>query len=289
MRKKENPIIQNVVMPVLFVTFTCLFVYLLLPMMRKVDHVMAISAKEDNAEKEVVEVEPTPTPTATPTATPTPTPTPTPEVRDYSGEGDPRFTDTDSILIVANKKHALGADYVPKDLAVPEVRMTITEWSLRLEAAEAIERMFAAAEADGVILYLESAYRSYDTQDFIYNGYVEQSGRDYADTISARPGYSDHQTGLAVDITGMNDLEANFSTEFEDTAEGKWLAAHAHEYGFIMRYPKGKESITGYAYEPWHFRYIGVEDATAIYETDPYYTFEEYFHIEGGDYKDREE
>ena len=281
MRNKENAFVRNFLMPLIFVGFLCGFVYLLLPIMRKVDNVMAVSAKENTKEQEVV-VETTPTPT------PTPTPTATPDENDYSGEGDPRFSDYDSILILANKKHGLTADYIPHDLAIPEVRMTITDWSLRLEAAEAIEDMFAAAEAEGVILYLESGYRAYETQEFLYNGYVEQSGKEYADTISARPGYSDHQTGLATDLTGYTSPDDNFSISFENTVEGKWLAVNAHKYGFIMRYPKGKEAITGYAYEPWHFRYVGIENATAIYETDPTYTFEEYFHVKGGDYADRE-
>ena len=134
------------------------------------------------------------------------------------------------------------------------------------------------------MLILGSAYRSEDYQATLYNGYVEQYGQAEADTISSRPGYSDHQTGLAADISD-HDGATYLTQDMEYTPEGEWLKDHAHEYGFIMRYPKGKEDITGYAYEPWHFRYIGVDYATAIYNVDEFYSFEEYFGVEGGDYE----
>ena len=231
--------------------------------------------------------EPTPTPETTPETTPEPTPepTPTPEPEPY-GESDPVFYDTNSYLIVANKKHRLPEGYEPADLVQPNVITRYGDWQMRQEAATAIEQMFAAAEQEGVTLVLGSGYRSEDLQAYFYNGYVANRGKEYADTISSRPGYSDHQTGLATDLCGVSDTSTDLSRSFEDTVEGAWLRDHAHEYGFIMRYPKDKEDITGYACEPWHFRYIGVEYATKIYNRDVFYTFEEYFGIEGGDYAD---
>lgn len=212
---------------------------------------------------------------------PAPTPTPEPTI-------DPAlFTDTDSLLIVANKKHKLPDGYVPADLVTPDIAQTAA-CTMRAPAAEAIAEMSCAAAEDGVYLKISSAYRGEDYQRTLYNGYSASYGSETADTISSRPGYSDHQTGLAADfVEGDGSLNGiNFNPSFEGTESGKWLARHAHEYGFIMRYPKDKQEITGYAYEPWHFRYIGVEYATAIYEKDVFYTFEEFFGVEGGDYAD---
>ena len=192
------------------------------------------------------------------------------------------FNDTSSYLVVANKKHRLPEGYAPSDLVIPNVAMNYTMY-LRSEAAYAIEQMFAAAARSGITLRLGSAYRSEALQNQLYWGYVAQYGQATADTISSRPGYSDHQTGLAADISD-HDGATYLTQAMEYTPEGIWLRDHAHEYGFIMRYPKGKDAITGYSYEPWHFRYIGVEYATKIYNTDVWYSFEEYFGVEGGDY-----
>jgi LAS superfamily LD-carboxypeptidase LdcB len=189
---------------------------------------------------------------------------------------------SDSLLVIANKKHPLPAGYEPEDLVRPETDM-LNDCMLCFPAAEALEEMFAAAEADGVHLVLGSGYRSEALQKKLYENYAARYGRDEADTFSARPGYSDHQTGLAADISD-HDARTYLTEEFEHTPEGQWLIRHAHEYGFIMRYPKGKDAITGYSYEPWHFRYIGVEYATKIYNTDVWYSFEEYFGVEGGGY-----
>ena len=125
-------------------------------------------------------------------------------------------------------------------------------------------------------IYLSSGFRSYETQNRIYNNYVSNYGQSSADTFSARPGHSEHQTGLAIDVNSIDD-------SFADTPEAEWLASHAHEYGFIIRYPKGKESITGYKYEPWHIRYLGVEKATEVYNSG--LTLEEFLGIDS-EYKD---
>ncbi len=215
------------------------------------------------------------------TAEPEPTATPEPTF-------DPSlFTDTNSLLIVANKKHRLPEGYVPADLVTPNIAQTAA-CTMREPAAAAMGEMAQAAAADGVTLMISSAYRGEDYQRQLYEGYSASYGSETADTISSRPGYSDHQTGLAADfVEGDGTLDGtNFNASFENTASGNWLRDHAHEYGFIMRYPKDKEEITGYSYEPWHFRYIGVDYATQIYETDVFYTFEEFFGVEGGDYAD---
>ncbi len=195
------------------------------------------------------------------------------------------FTDTESLLIVANKKHKLPDGYVPSDLVVPEIRQT-QGCQMKAEAASMMKQMADAAAQEGVTLSISSAYRGEEYQRQLYNNYSASYGTETADTISSRPGYSDHQTGLAADfVEGDGSLNGiNFNQSFENTQSGVWLREHAHEYGFIMRYPKGKQEITGYAYEPWHFRYIGVDYATKIYETDVFESFEEYFGVEGGDY-----
>lgn len=158
--------------------------------------------------------------------------------------------------IIVNKTYSLPADYNPGGLA-PEC---INNFELlRKDAAE-----------EGLNIYLSSGYRSYEQQRQLYNSYVSMYGKDYADSFSARPGHSEHQTGLAIDCNSVSD-------SFVGTAEAIWLAEHCHEYGFIIRYPMGKEHITGYKYEPWHIRYVGTDLAYAIYESG--LTLEEYFGI----------
>lgn len=219
---------------------------------------------------------------------PEPTPEPTPETTPEPTLDPSVFRDSESLLLLANKSNPLSESYVPSDLTEPNVPVAGDRKYLRREAAEAIEKMFAGAKNDGVTLVLGSAYRSAQYQRTLYEGYVGKYGVARADAISARPGASEHQTGLAADMVQSNG-NANgydYTQNFESTPEGIWLREHAHEYGFILRYPDGKHDITGYAYEPWHFRYVGVDYATKIYETDPNMTFEEYFGVEGGNYKE---
>jgi D-alanyl-D-alanine carboxypeptidase len=130
-----------------------------------------------------------------------------------------------------------------------------------------------AAIPDGIEIKMTTAYRSYDFQEILYNNYVSQSGAEEADRFSAKPGQSEHQTGLAVDVSSSS-VGYELTDAFGDTSEGKWLAQHAHEYGFILRYPDGKEAITGYMYEPWHLRYVGLFVANEIYQKG--FTLEEY-------------
>lgn len=164
------------------------------------------------------------------------------------------ITYVDGILI-ANKTYSLPSDYNP---------------GVDSEAYNALCEMENAAATDGIVLFVVSGFRDYDTQEAIYNRYVYQSGQAAADTFSARPGHSEHQTGLAFDL---NSLEESFG----DTPEGKWLAENCCKYGFIIRYPKGKDDITGYMYEPWHVRYLGKDIAQKVYKSG--LTLEEYLGI----------
>ena len=148
-------------------------------------------------------------------------------------------------ILIANKTYSLPADYAPGVDATAEA---------------AFNEMAQAAAAEGLNIYISSSFRSYEYQDRIYNNYVARDGQAAADTYSARPGHSEHQTGLAFDLNTIDD-------SFAATPEAAWVAKHAHEYGFIIRYPADKESITGYKYEPWHIRYLGVETATDVYES----------------------
>ena len=141
--------------------------------------------------------------------------------------------------------------------------------SLNKEAAKYFRMMVDDAKKDGIKLWSVSAYRSYSTQKSIYNRYVKKDGVKKADTYSARPGHSEHSTGLAVDIN-----TASSKSHFENTKEYKWLINNSYKYGFVERYKKGKQFITGYKYEPWHFRYFGVELATELHDMDV--TYEEY-------------
>jgi len=180
--------------------------------------------------------------------------------------------------MVVNKERSLSSEYVPEDLVKLEVETCLPNPEinqLRKVASDGITEMFKAAkEEEGLDLVARSGYRSYATQDSLYHGIVNKYGQDYADKYSAYPGQSEHQTGLALDITAAS---VNYQLEdiFGETEEGKWTKENAHRFGFIIRYPEGKEDITGYLYEPWHLRYVGETLATKIYNQDT--TLEEYF------------
>ncbi|MCL6587100.1 MAG: D-alanyl-D-alanine carboxypeptidase family protein [Anoxybacillus sp.] len=186
-----------------------------------------------------------------------------------------------NILALVNKEQSLPASYKPNDLVVPNVPFSFSETTvekryMRLEAARALEQLFAAAQKEGISLIAVSGYRSYDRQKELFDEEVKKNGKEKAIHAVAYPGQSEHQTGLAIDISSQS-IKANLTAAFGETNEGKWVAAHAHEYGFIIRYPKGKEAITGYQYEPWHIRYVGQKAAKVIYEKN--ITLEEYFQI----------
>ena len=172
---------------------------------------------------------------------------------------------------IANKSRAFANPrYQPSDLRLVSVPTLPgrgqDERSLRAVLMPDLEKLVAAARAAGVTLRVGSGYRSYATQASLFASYARRHGEAEASRFSSRPGHSEHQSGLAVDFAGA-DQTCWVDDCFEQTAAGKWLAAHAHEYGFILRYPKGKESITGYQYEPWHFRYVGRELAGALHQS----------------------
>lgn len=195
-------------------------------------------------------------------------------------EGNERqyVTNEESMAVVVNKQRSLPDGYEPGDLVEPKVKFSFDEphekRQMRKEAAEALEKLFAAAESQGVELRAVSGYRSYTRQKSVYDNHVRTKGEAEANRISAVPGTSEHQTGLSIDVSSPsagNALEQSFG----DTEEGRWLAEHAPEYGFVIRYPKGREDVTGYVYEPWHIRYVGEELAPDIASSG--LTLEEYF------------
>lgn len=158
-------------------------------------------------------------------------------------------------ILLVNKKYSLPKDYAP---------------GVNGEAGKALEKLQKDAKKAGYSMNLISGFRSYYDQQVLYNNYVKRDGKEIASTYSAEPGHSEHQTGLAFDV-------GKIDNNYGNTPAGKWLASNAYKYGFIIRYPKGKESITGYMYEPWHIRYLGVEHAKNIYEKGV--TLEEYLGV----------
>lgn len=173
--------------------------------------------------------------------------------------------DDADILKLVNRTRSLPSNYVPAGLVAVRVRLaagiTADEKLMKPEAAQALESLMQAAEQDKVILYAVSGYRSYATQKWLYEYRVKVEGQALADLYTARPGQSEHQTGLAMDLAGA---DGQLEESFGQTTEGIWLANNAHRFGFIIRYPQGKETTTGYNYEPWHLRYVGVKAATEI-------------------------
>lgn len=176
----------------------------------------------------------------------------------------------DSREVLVNKLNRLPENFTPQDLVPIHFMYTKNpskKFYIDNETYCHFVPMFDAAAKEGLYLKIVSAYRTEDYQRGLYNSYIKSYGTSYAEKYSAKPGYSEHQTGLAVDINSVY-------TSFEKSKEYAWLKAHAHEYGFIERYKKGQEHITGYAYEPWHYRYVGVDAAKIIYQEN--ITYEEY-------------
>lgn len=171
-----------------------------------------------------------------------------------------------SNLLLVNKNNTLKSNYEPNDLVVPSIKFQsvgdIMVKNVRTDVAIALENLYKAAEIDGINLLAISGYRSYNYQETLYNSEVQNFGVVEANRYVAKPGQSEHQTGLAMDI--LSDNYTVLDEGFENTDAFKWLENNMSKYGFIIRYPKGKEKITGYGYEPWHLRYVGVSDATEI-------------------------
>jgi len=188
------------------------------------------------------------------------------------------INDPASLWAIVNKGRALPSDYTPANLVTPNVPPRLSasssEMHVRADTATAMETMFSAATSQGIKLMLASGYRSYSEQVGLYNGYVAAQGQAAADASSARPGHSEHQTGLAADVEPFS-RTCEVEQCFETTPEGEWLAANSYKYGFIIRYPKGEDNLTGYEYEPWHIRYVGVALATQIHQTGQ--TLEQFF------------
>ena len=184
--------------------------------------------------------------------------------------------DPTDLLLLVNKQHR--APIVPYTLVKPDVTPTTPAVSeniyMRPEAADALEELFEAAAQEDITLFATSGFRSYSTQKAIFQRKASQRGEQAANRSVAKAGHSEHQTGLAMDIEGESTLDTGLTEAFGESPEGIWVAEHCHEFGFIIRYPKDKTDITGYIYEPWHLRYVGVEHAARITELG--LTMEEY-------------
>lgn len=229
------------------------------------------------------------TPAADPTAdepdsSPTPSPTEEPE-RASEASSDP-----DSIHVLVNRQNPLEPlEYEPDDLVYPDVPFSGPEAAMRLreEASEALEELVAAGDAEDMHLGLVSGYRSFDYQVQIYASRHAEVGTEETDRYMSRPGYSEHQTGLAADVISIANPNCMLGECFADTPEGEWVAENAHEFGFLIRYLEDMEHITGYPYEPWHLRYVGEETAAEVYEEGV--TLEEYWDEGRAPDYDREE
>ena len=175
----------------------------------------------------------------------------------------------DGVLVLVNKHYYLDKDYTP---SLVSIDYNYGSGMLTSEAYNAFKKLSDAARSEGLYILSRSPYRSYATQYSVYNQYKNNKGQDWADRWSARPGHSEHQTGLAVDVKTYTTNELN---DFTYTREYQWMKQNAHLYGFILRYPEGKEYITGYGAESWHYRYVGVTAAQIMYSEN--LTFEEYY------------
>ncbi|MFA9465114.1 MAG: D-alanyl-D-alanine carboxypeptidase family protein [Velocimicrobium sp.] len=193
-------------------------------------------------------------------------------------------TKPSSTTVLVNKEYALPSDYVPPDLKVPDIIFSFSSYSekklMREEAGKALASLFEAANEEGLNLYGVSGYRSYKRQLEIYNKNLAKDGADLTNLYSAKAGCSEHQTGLSIDVSTQS-IHNRLDTAFAATPEGKFIANHSYEYGFIIRYPSDKSEITGYAYEPWHIRYVGTTLANYLYENN--LCLEEYYNYAPND------
>lgn len=189
-------------------------------------------------------------------------------------------TNPTHVLVLVYKNNRLPASYVPVSMVVPNVKFSFAGFDekkkMRQDAASALEKMFNQAREENIELYAVSGYRSYQRQTLIFQSNVNKYGEKAANQFSARPGESEHQTGLAMDITSAS-AGYKLSEDFGQTREGQWVNENAHKFGFIISYQKGKELITGYQYEPWHLRYVGIEAAKVI--TSQNFALEEYLDV----------
>ena len=175
------------------------------------------------------------------------------------------------ILMIVNKHHYLDESYNPDDLVTMPLSVAFKGKKIISEVNEAFIKLCKDAKSENLTIVANSTYRDFNYQSSLYKRYKNNKGQIYADNYAARPGYSEHQTGLAIDVSTLKST----MDDFEETKEYKWLIKNAYKYGFILRYPKDKEDITGYNYESWHYRYVGVEAAKIIHEEN--ITFDEYY------------
>jgi zinc D-Ala-D-Ala carboxypeptidase len=230
-------------------------------------------------------VEPDVTPPPAPAPHPGPEPEPVVDDADDAFDAFDAFDrelysidDADSVWVVVNKARPLDPiDYAPDDLVAPSISAAFPAL-MRAEATSALEQMYDEAVAEGVPFRIQSSYRSFSVQQRVKADHVARFGQDVSDRRSARAGHSEHQTGLAVDLTTPSG-ECSINVCFKDTAVGVWLADNSWRYGFIVRYPEGKTDITGYVFEPWHFRYVGKELAAHLHELG-FPTLEEFFGLD---------
>lgn len=218
---------------------------------------------------------------STEVATISPTITPSPEIIDCTPTIDSIDTKVDvksdtSYTRIVNLDYPISENYVPTDLVVVDVNSN-GEQLLRKDAADQLSLMFNEAKQSGYDLYLVSAYRSYTRQKELYDYYVDERGVDEANRIDCHPGASEHQLGLAVDL-GTSDHVCQLATCFDTSQAYQWLIDNSYKFGYILRYPNEKENITYIKYSPWNFRYIGVEEAKKIHESN--LTMEEYYSSE---------
>ncbi|MEG1792983.1 MAG: M15 family metallopeptidase [Bacilli bacterium] len=180
-------------------------------------------------------------------------------------------------LILVNKYNYLSEEFVIDDLVKMSIRVAFEGKEIRSEVNDAFTNMCNEAKTDGLVIVANSTYRNYNYQASLYKRKKNEKGQLYADSFVARPGHSEHQTGLSIDVSTLK----NTMDDFEKTKEFEWLIKNAYKYGFILRYPKGKEYLTGYNYESWHFRYVGIDAAKKI--KDEGITFDEYYayYVEG--------
>ena len=174
-------------------------------------------------------------------------------------------------LMLVNKFNYLDENYAPDDIVKVSMQFAYGDNEIKKEVYEKFRSMYNDAKKEGLYLIITSSYRDYNFQKELWDSYANQKGDEWADSVSARAGYSEHQTGYTLDIVTY---KANMSS-FEKTDEFKWLQDNAYKYGFILRYPKDKEDITGYSYESWHYRYVGKDVATKIKKFG--ITFDEYY------------
>lgn len=192
--------------------------------------------------------------------------------RDYEYYTHTKNTDTSKKeLILVNKYHKLNKNFKPDQIVPISNQYAYEGQEISKKVYEAYRSMWNAAKKEGLTLIVTSSYRDYQSQEEVWDSIANSTGEEDADSRAARAGHSEHQTGLALDIVTYN----SYNNEFDQTDEFKWLQKNAHKYGFILRFPKGKEDITGYSYESWHYRYVGEEVATKIHELG--ITYDEYY------------